>query len=124
LSSSTAKAARNLNSSLLKKPNPYLGVYVLKESFPRITTEVQKKTVAPKWDQVMDLYVRNWKKTKQPMSIRCELYDWNKSEEHSHEFLGEVTIKITDYEALKDTTGKWVECKYIEITGTNCKSFV
>ncbi|KAG2373859.1 hypothetical protein C9374_011744 [Naegleria lovaniensis] len=101
--------ARNLVGSLLRKPNPYLGVYVLKESFPRITTEPQKKTTSPKWNQILDVYCRNWKKVKQPMSIRCELYDWNKSEDHDHEFLGEISIRFSDYAALKETTGKWVE---------------
>lgn len=76
-----------------------------------MTTEPQKKTTSPKWNQVLDVYCRNWKKVKQPMSIRCELYDWNKSEDHDHEFLGEISIRFSDYAALKETTGKWVECK-------------
>ncbi|EFC49837.1 filamin [Naegleria gruberi] len=101
--------ARNLVGSIIKKPNPYLGVYVLKESFPRVTTEPQKKTTSPKWNQTLNVYCRNWTKTKQPMNIRCELYDWSKSDDHEHDFLGEVTIRFNDYAALKETTGKWFE---------------
>ncbi|KAL9653000.1 hypothetical protein ABK040_015515 [Willaertia magna] len=99
--------ARNLPSSILHKPNPYVGIYVLKDTFPRCTTEKATKTNTPKWKQTLELFVANWKKTRRPMSIRCEVYDWNKSDEH--DFLGEATIQFNEYAALKETTGKWVE---------------
>lgn len=103
--------AKGLYKSELFGINPYIAVYALQENYPRCKTKPQRKTCNPKFNEMFQLYVKNWKKsteTRRPIFIRIECYAFSKKS-NKHDFLGTATILFKDHKALSNATGKWVE---------------
>ena len=52
--------AKNLyKTDLFGKTNPYMGIYVLNETFPRVKTKVQHKTLNPKYNGTLLMMMIN-----------------------------------------------------------------
>jgi Ca2+-dependent lipid-binding protein len=50
--------AKNLyKTDLFGKTNPYMGIYVTNESFPRVKTKVQHKTLNPKYNGIVFIII-------------------------------------------------------------------
>ncbi|KAL0482778.1 hypothetical protein AKO1_014240 [Acrasis kona] len=101
--------ARNMASiGLFGSTNPYLGVYVATDNFPRCKSKTVKKNLNPRWNEMIEVYVPNWKKAgARPMNIRFEAYGHNQN--NPHDFLGQAVVYFKDHKALQTTTGKWTE---------------
>lgn len=88
--------------------SPYVTVFSGEETLPRCKTKVHKKTCNPKFNEMLQFYVSNWRRpTPKPMTIRVECYAHSKSDKH--EFLGHASVHFRDHKSLYTANGKWVE---------------
>eukprot|EP01080_Neovahlkampfia_damariscottae_P003934 gene3934-7144_t len=100
--------AKNIcGTDVFGKSNPYVCVFVMGGIHPRTKTKVIKKSTSPKWNELVDMDVENFKNTNRNVTIRFEIYNWQQV--GNHEFLGCHTIYLRDHPELFNANGKWIE---------------